>query len=84
MQSVIDPLDVRVVERPPRRDDGNLLSRRRCAAHETKSMPFESFVQIKMGQKQMLVQKAAHQPLLERIAVQEALPCGDFGFLARR
>jgi hypothetical protein len=31
----------------------------------------------------MLVQIAAHQPFLERISVQEALPCGDFGFLAR-
>ena len=35
-----------------------------------------------MGKKQMLVQIAAHQPLLERIPVQKALPCGDVGFLA--
>ena len=36
-----------------------------------------------MCKKEMLIQIAAHQPLLERVPVQEALPCGDFGFLAR-
>ena len=59
------------------------MSRRCCAAHETKSRPLDSVVQIKMCKKEMLVHIAAHQPLLERVSVQEALPCGDFGLLPR-
>ena len=32
----------------------------------------------------MLVQEAAHEPFLEGVAVEEALPFSDFRFLARR
>jgi len=66
--------DPGVVVRPARGDQAQRLTRRRARAHDAKGTVRGIGLEMQVRQEQVLVQVAAHQPLLVRRPVEEGLP----------